>query len=521
MNQSPSMERLFDAGSYQQDLYSSALGWEVPGYFLLKKAIVISVKLGVDTSDQTAAFLPQYSINGRIIGEDTSSLKPENDIPQWFIPFCSSSIISIPEVGEQVLIMLETLRSDSRAYWIGRVNDCDHLSLKLAYQQNASSNPMPLSRYGMPFDVSNIHARSKQASAYNNNPVFQIPGKLGDVIMQGRNGSYLRHTYNPQSGRTGKPGLLEMGILANKVYEPNNLSSTVGDTKTKTVHFSDTLLSTLGAPFIKKTPNTNDFIETPLQDIPDIQNQGSDVLRETKRNFIVNMANEIYNVSNTIDSERSMYRQVLGEKLNEHLKKQDDIIREMTDILKGFVSTIDILFESYVNHVHNIPEINIDIPDKEVSFDDRINLGIRMIPQPDLRVFVPAQTVAVPGSGATTVTNTVQTPAGPRTYTEEIAGTPGSTVTIPSKFIDIPQPDKAENKGYRVTKRTRKIEYDKINIGGAANPRNTTTIETDRQTDRVQNDLNDIKDNFDSTKEKFINLTKRLDLILSSRQFIN
>ena len=218
--------------------------------------------------------------------------------------------------------MLETLRSDSRAYWIGRVNDCDHLSLKLAYQQNASSNPMPLSRYGMSFDVSNIHARSKQASAYNNNPVFQIPGKLGDVIMQGRNGSYLRHTYNPQSGRTGKPGLLEMGILANKVYEPNNLSSTVGDTKTKTVHFSDTLLSTLGAPFIKKTPNTNDFIETPLQDIPDIQNQGSDVLRETKRNFIVNMANEIYNVSNTIDSERSMYRQVLGEKLNEHLKKQ-------------------------------------------------------------------------------------------------------------------------------------------------------------------------------------------------------
>ena len=150
----------------------------------MKKAIVISVKLGVDTSDQTAAFLPQYSINGRIIGEDTSSLKPENDIPQWFIPFCSSSIISIPEVGEQVLIMLETLRSDSRAYWIGRVNDCDHLSLKLAYQQNASSNPMPLSRYGMPFDVSNIHARSKQASAYNNNPVFQIPGKLGDVIMQ-------------------------------------------------------------------------------------------------------------------------------------------------------------------------------------------------------------------------------------------------------------------------------------------------------------------------------------------------
>ena len=125
------------------------------------------------------------------------------------------------------------------------------------------------------------------------------------------------------------------------------------------------------------------------------------------------------------------------------------------------------------------------------------------------------------GDGSTTVTNIVQTPVGPRTYTEEIAGTPGQSVTIPSKFISIPQSDKAVNRGYRTQKRTKKIEYDKISIGGVTNPRNTTTIETDRNTDRVQNDLNDLKDSFDAAKDGFISLIERFDNVYSQRQYIN
>ena len=193
----------------------------------------------------------------------------------------------------------------------------------------------------------------------------------------------------------------------------------------------------------------------------------------------------------------------------------------MLESVKGIVNTMTLLFNSYIDHTHTIPEINIDIPDKEVSFNDLINLGIKMEPQPPISVFVPAQTVNVPGTGATTVTNTVQTPVGPRTYTEEIAGTPGSTVTIPSKFISIPQPDKAVNRGYRTQKRTKTIEYDKISIGGATNPRNTTTIETDRVTDRVQNDLNDLKNSFDTTRDGFVALIKRFEKVYSQRQYIN
>ena len=107
MNQTPSMERLFDSSSYEEDLYSSALQWETPDFFILKRAIVISVKLGVNTSDASSAFLPQYSINARVIGEGSGTKTPENDIPEWYTPLMANSIISVPEIGEQILIIKE------------------------------------------------------------------------------------------------------------------------------------------------------------------------------------------------------------------------------------------------------------------------------------------------------------------------------------------------------------------------------------------------------------------------------
>ena len=520
MNQTPSMERLFDSGSYQDDLYSSALQWETPDFFILKRAIVISVKLGVNTSDASSAFLPQYSINARVIGEGTSTKTPENDIPEWYTPLMPNSIISVPEIGEQILIIHETLKSNSKGFWIGRVNDSDKISLKLTNEERSSANPMPITRYGKSFDVNTINQRSKQNNSHvEGKKIFQLPGQLGDVVIQGRSGSYMRHSYNPMSESQLKPGVLEMGILQSRAYGAS-ISPTIGASHTKTAHFSDSVVSALGTQFTKQTPNQYDTITQTLTGNFDNSVTTENIV-ENRKDFIVNIANEIYNVSNTTDSESSMYRQVLGEKLKEYFIEQDEIIRGMLQSIKGFVNTVDMLFSSYVDHTHTIPEINVDIPDKEISFNDRINLGIKMEPQEPISVFVPAQTVEVPGSGSRTVTNVVQTPVGPRTYTEEVAGTPGQSVTIPSKFISIPQSDKAVNRGYRTQKRTKKIEYDKISIGGVANPRNTTTIETDRNTDRVQNDLNDLKDSFDAAKDGFISLIERFDSVYSQRQYIN
>ena len=276
----------------------------------------------------------------------------------------------------------------------------------------------------------------------------------------------------------------------------------------------------MGSEFNKQTPNRGDIVtemipnENPM--LP-----STSIRAEAKKNFIVNIANEIYNVSNTTDSEPSMYRQVLGEKLKEYFTEQDQLIRGMLTSVKGIVNTMTLLFNSYIDHTHTIPEINIDIPDKEIEFDDRINLGIKLEPQDPISVFVPATTVDVPGSGSRNVSRTVMTPIGPKFVTEEVAGTPGTSVTIPSKFISVPQPDKAVNRGYRTQKRTKTIEYEKISIGGAANPRNTTTIETDIVTDRVQNDMNDLKDSFDETRDGFIALIERFEEVYSQRQYIN
>ena len=144
-----------------------------------------------------------------------------------------------------------------------------------------------------------------------------------------------------------------------------------------------------------------------------------------------------------------------------------------------------------------------------------------MEPQPPINVYLEGTTVQIPGTGSRTVSRTVRTPMGPKIVSEEVAGIPGRAVEIPSRFVSVPQPDKAVNRGYITSKRTKKIEYDKISIGGVSNPRSTTTIETDRTTDRVQNDLNDLKDSFDAAKDGFISLIKRFDNVYSQRHYIN
>ena len=136
----PSVENLLSSGSYEDELYASALGWKTPELFILNRAIVISVKLGVDTAPQSSALLPQYSVNARIIGEEVSSQSPENEPPRWYAPLMSNTIISVPEVGEQVFVIRETTLNKSKGFWIARVNDTDKVSLHLTNDQNKNRN---------------------------------------------------------------------------------------------------------------------------------------------------------------------------------------------------------------------------------------------------------------------------------------------------------------------------------------------------------------------------------------------
>ena len=499
MNNPPSIERMFSSGSFQEDLYGSALGWKTPELFIMSRAIVISVKLGTEISDAAASTFPQFSINARVIGEDLSSNTPENDLPKWFCPLMPNCFFAIPEIGEQILVIRETTKLNSKGYWIGRINDTDDVSLKLANNHSARTNPSPKARYSMPFDVRQVNARSDQPHSANSKRTFQLPASLGDVVMQGRNGSYIRNSYNPIY--KDRPGLLEMGLLEQRPYRSSG-TPTIGSTKTKTVHFSDTIPTDVTEKLRKFTTSTDDGL---------------------KKNFIVNIADEIYSFSKSFDAEENMYRSVLGEKLNQYFEDQNILINNLIEISKTLVETVDELFNSYLNHEHTIPEINIDIPDKTIVDKQTVNLGFRSVPQPRQRVFIPASSVTVPGSGAVFETVT-EFPADqpPRRVRKLVArGTPGTTITIPSKFITVPSPPKTINLGYRVRTFRRRINFDSISIGGNENPRFTTPIETTSTTAKIQNNLSSVSDNFETVKAQFQGLLIGLENNLSKRNFIN
>jgi len=502
----PSIENLFSSGSYQEELYASALGWKKPELFILNRGIVISVKLGIDTNPQSSSILPQYSVNARIIGEDHSSESPENELPRWYAPLMSNSIISVPEIGEQVFIVRETTLNNSKGYWIARVNDTDEVSTKLTNNENKETNPESMSRYGMRFDVEKISSESRQPTSTTERKTFQLPLSLGDVLIQGRNGSYIRNSYLPIY--RNKPGILEMGVLENRTYQ-RNPTGTVGSTKTKTVHFSDAIPTDI-TPLLAKVVDKQQNNTTPVEDDSNV-----------KRDFIVNMAEEIYNISSTKDSQTKMHRLVLGEKINQYFREQDRIIRGFITITQNMLTTVDVLYNSYLNHNHAIPEINVDLPDKEVIDKQTINRGFRTVPQPPISVFVPASRVRIPGSGGVTITKTIDTPVGPKRITETVGGSPDTTVTVPSKFIRVPSPPKQINLGYRTVVKRRRIKFDDISIGGNDNPRFTVAIETDSATDFVQNNINDVAQNLEGSKVQLLTLTNTLEHHLSKRHFIN
>lgn len=497
----PSVENLLSSGSYEDNLYASALGWKKPELFILNRAIVISVKLGVDTVAQSSALLPQFSVNARIIGEETSSESPENEPPRWYAPLMSNTIISVPEVGEQVFVIRETTLNKSKGFWIARVNDTDKVSLHLTNDQNKNRNSEPISRYGMRFDVQTVNNESRQPSSKSTRDIFQLPLNLGDVLIQGRNGSYLRNSFLPIY--RDKPGILEMGVLHNKPYQISPLG-TVGVTKTKTVHFSDARPTDI-TPFLKK-------ISQPVDET------------DIRRNFIVNIAEEIYNLSSTKDAQNEMHKMVLGEKLNDYFQTQDLLLRDFVAATKQILDVVDNLFDSYIDHEHAIPEINIDIPDKVITDKQTVNLGFRTVSQPSRRVFVPASRVSVPGTGDVYETvKEINRSNGREVEVRRLVakGKPGSTITVPSKFITVPSPPKTINLGYRVRTFKRRIRFDAISIGGSANPRFTVPIETDGQTSNIITSINTLKNKFDLTRDRFLSLTDRLQEHLSNRNFLN
>ena len=217
---------------------------------LLQHGIVIDIDFNRGKNYKLASVEPPFSIYAKIIGEDIDVTDPELEIEKiYYAPLFSIHYLSIPEVGEEILILKESTAPSSKGYYVGRINDVGVLNFSPARQymdsvgQNASS---PEYKYGFTFNVKELRKKRRIDSPSSQFNCFSIPITFGDVVQQGRSQSYVRHSFN----RNNKKGILEQGLQIqeqNPVFSKSdntllgkvvpNLDPSIGRTATKNIHF--------------------------------------------------------------------------------------------------------------------------------------------------------------------------------------------------------------------------------------------------------------------------------------------
>ena len=417
---------------------------------LLYRGIVIEIDFTAIKPTTTAALVPPFSIYAKVIGLDESSEDPLSDYDRvYYPPLFPMHNLCIPEVGEEILIMKESPEATSKGYYIGRVNDSTPLNISYARDFVGINDPQTENnaRFGFSFDVrelrekvSSLDPNSMPSVTYNN---VSVPITYGDVVQQGRSKTYLRHSFN----RNNKEGVLEQGIQLsgqsigqsnrfdftyngagvnptvgigimgdtvkdgfgepqvigvieneNNLLPPNEIMKTsydpsVGETSTKTIHFIDTSIKRLGNYTFQS----------------DVGSAGQNNLEGYDKSMIVNMADEIYNISlKEVDS--SLYRHVLGEKLVGQQKETYSLMEDILTVVSNFAQTTSVLLDAFLDHEHALPAIDLNI-DEEVTFQDKYF---------EPAVFVPSkpQKIRIPG----TPTNFALLPNYDEVTTETLSG---------------------------------------------------------------------------------------------------
>ena len=484
------------------------------GEKIIKRGIVIDVNTFNSKNSININKVPMYSVKASIIGEDidVNSSFFNNEIKnltqinindyKWYPPLTSLHNISIPELGEEILLINEPFTD--KTYWISRVPETNYVSRYLAREDYNTNNK---SKYGFSFDVEEVsrfrsdlqpsidekRIKNKAKARY-----FTIPAKFGDVINQGRSGSFIRHSFNSETEE--KTAFLEIGILnSNNIsYHNKNFINTIGETRTKTVHYRGNINSVY--PNIKKKTNFNKKIIGPFQD-------GSYQLVPVRsdfkaKNIILNKADEIYNISFfDNDGDNYIYRNVLGEKLEDYQQGVNNQIIDMLEVVRNMNETLQDIMEMFLNHTHDLPEINIQIPDKEVSFKEKVRLPGKLVTGRPRQVKIDG----VP------VKKTINTPVGPKEVTEIVGG----------KTITVPGPSRLLAGRIKTVTRKKTISYDKIVIGGEKNRRITTSPETNEETDNIYKDIFKYYDDIKEQNDKFNLLSRKTFEFLSKHNFIN
>lgn len=336
------LDELYNPGkSFIRKSFGKAQNWnhaESVKLFLMSRAIVMTVSTTLERGDP-ANFFPPGSIQIKIIGEDTttSALK-------WAIPLFNLHCISFPEVGEEVFVIRESDSRGSQPYWISRVNDNNYINKVLA--RELYSDQLPMERYQFDFKVEDIAEEVTQTREL----ILSIPFYPGDVIFQGRSDSYIRHSLNPRN----QEGILESGIKFRTLY-PEKPKNTIGKTKTKSVHISNSLIEELTELQIANVVNND-------------QNE--------ERNIIYNEAEVIVNISQLSDSEQTLQKVVLGDKQNNWLNRLV-LATEKLNLVAAKTAELGQVSSQIIPAFKSVQTIKLSIGKENLSFDVIVDIPQR------------------------------------------------------------------------------------------------------------------------------------------------
>ena len=510
---------------------------------LIFKGIVIDVDFDALKSTTYASVIPPFSVFAKIIGMDDDIEDPlATQDKIYYPPLFPMHTICIPEIGEEVLILKENSEFSSQGYYIGRVNDSSPLNISYARDYMGINDPETDNRYryGFSFDVRKLrekYAFRMPSAEYSN---VSIPMTYGDVVQQGRSKTYVRHSFN----RNNKKGVLEQGVRMDGQLlsrdqvnsfnyegtseEQNGIAAawpqfgeegesynsqlrllrsvdpSIGNTKTKTIHFIDSSIRRLG-----------DYTYQSFYG-----NKQTGELEGEDKGMIVNIAEEIYNISSRNVS-GALYRQVLGEKLVTQQQQTLNLIKEIMNTVSEFASSTQVLLDAFLDHTHALPKIELNL-EKTIEVKDTYRTPPILEQQPDLNVSMPGKVINVPMADGTS-----------------------KRVYISGGTTSIPQPPKVVSTGRQRT-RTRKqeINFEAI-IGGEENPRFTAPIETDvhstsvssplpgeitqsrektalgLKTGQVDTELEGVISKFTDQHKRLNELTLKVNHFLSKNQFVN
>ena len=160
MNNHRSFNNLFSKGAMEDAAHKRVVGGTVSEQSVMQRAIVIDLTRNAELSPQQSIIKPHYSIKARIIGvnqnKDNPDLLQESNIDQWYAPLMPIHSLSLPEIGEEVLILRESTKQQSKGYWVSRINETSVINSYIKGEQTNNNSLNNVSKYGLninPYDL--------------------------------------------------------------------------------------------------------------------------------------------------------------------------------------------------------------------------------------------------------------------------------------------------------------------------------------------------------------------------------